>query len=76
MCFLFMFWTAGHLSTPFWCFAALESSSHPLAHNLLCAHRTEMASVHTGKEREVDGNVMRLHLKIVSKIKLTFLRIM
>lgn len=44
-----MFWTVAHLSTPFWCFAVLESSSHPPVHNLLCAHRTEMASVRREK---------------------------
>lgn len=39
-----MFWTVAHLSTPFWCFAVLESSSRPPARNLLCARQTETAS--------------------------------
>lgn len=42
--FPFMFWTAGRLSTPFWCFAVPESFSHQPAHNPLCAHQTERAS--------------------------------
>lgn len=51
--FIFMFLTAGHPSTPFWCFAVLESSSHPPARNLLCAHRTEMASARRrGRDEE------------------------
>lgn len=62
--FPFMFLTAAHLSTPFWCFAAPESSSHPPAHNPLCAHQTEMAS---GRQRETDRwgdcDVMWLNLK-------------
>lgn len=40
----FMSLTAGHQSTPFWCFAVPESSSHPPAHNPLCTHHTVRAS--------------------------------
>lgn len=47
-----MFLTAEHLSTPFWCFAVLESSSHPPVRNLLCDHQTEMASVWRGKHKD------------------------
>lgn len=49
-----MFSTAVHLSTPFWCFAVPESSSHPPARNPLCAHQTERASARHG-EGEMSG---------------------
>ncbi len=42
--FPLMFLTGEHPSTPFWCFAVPESSSHPPAHSPLCVHRTEKAS--------------------------------
>lgn len=38
------FSTGERLSTPFWCFEAPASSSHPPARNPLCTHRTGKAS--------------------------------
>ena len=53
--FPFMSLTAGHLSTPFWCFAVPGSSSHPPVHNPLCAHQTERASAgHREGEMRID----------------------
>lgn len=49
----FMFLTAGHRTTPFLCFAAPESSSHPPARNRLCTHPTDRASAgHRGRDEE------------------------
>lgn len=40
----------GHPSTPFWCFVAPESSSHPPVRSPLCAHQTEKASARHREE--------------------------
>lgn len=46
--------TGERLSTPFWCFEAPASSSHPPARNPLCTHRTGMASA-----RHREGEISR-----------------
>lgn len=49
--FPFMFLTAEHLSTPFWCFAVPVFSSHPPSRNPLYAHQTGRASTRHKKRR-------------------------
>lgn len=65
-----MFLTAGHLSTPFWYFAVLASSSHPPAHNLLCTHQIGMASVrHRGRRGYILINTLKKLLGLIEMMK-------